>query len=74
MNGIESAMVAQGGADPATAQRMANGMIENMLQQQAAIMSVNDVFWVLGLIFLCMLPLVFLMKTPKKKGGAVMMY
>ena len=74
VNGMQSAMMAQGGTDPATAQHMANGMIENMLRQQAAIMSFNDVFWVLGVIFLCMLPLVFLMRPPKKKGGAVMMH
>ena len=73
-NGLKSMMMAQGGADPATAQRMANGMIENIIRQQAAIMSFNDVFWLLAVIFLAMLPLIFLMRPPKKKGGAVMMH
>jgi MFS transporter, DHA2 family, multidrug resistance protein len=72
VNGIKSMMMAQAGADPATAQRMANGMIENLIRQQAAIMSFNDIFWLLAVIFLCMLPLIFLMRPPKKRGGVVM--
>jgi DHA2 family multidrug resistance protein len=51
---------------------MANGMIENLIRQQAAIMSFNDVFWLLAVIFLCMLPLIFLMRPPRKKAGVVM--
>jgi DHA2 family multidrug resistance protein len=74
VNGMKSMMMTQGGADPATAQRMASGAIENMIRQQAAIMSFNDVFWLLAIIFLGMLPLIFLMRPPKKKGGAVMMH
>jgi DHA2 family multidrug resistance protein len=72
VNGMKSMMMAHGGADPATAQRMANGMIENLIRQQAAIMSFNDIFWLLAVIFLCMLPLIFLMRPPRKKGGVVM--
>jgi MFS transporter, DHA2 family, multidrug resistance protein len=72
VNGIKSMMMAQAGADPATAQRMANGMIEDLIRQQAAIMSFNDIFWLLAVIFLCMLPLIFLMRPPKKRGGVVM--
>ncbi|HEX4664855.1 MAG TPA: DHA2 family efflux MFS transporter permease subunit [Terriglobales bacterium] len=71
VNGMKSMMMAQGGADPATAQHMANGMIENLIRQQAAIMSFNDIFWLLAVIFLCMLPLIFLMSPPKKKAGVV---
>jgi DHA2 family multidrug resistance protein len=74
VNGVKSMLMLQGGADPATAQRMANGTIENIIHQQATIMSFNDVFWLLALIFLGMLPLIFLMRPPKKKGGAVMMH
>src|SRR5436305_5878088 len=69
MNGMKSMMMSHAGADPATAQRMAGGMVENIIRQQAAIMSFNDVFWLLGLIFLAMLPLIFLLKPPKKKGS-----
>lgn len=74
MSGMKSMMMAQGGADPGTASRMANGMIENMIRQQAAIMSFNDVFWLLAIMFLAMLPFISLMRPPRKKGGATMMH
>jgi DHA2 family multidrug resistance protein len=74
VNGMKGMMMMQGGADPATAQRMANGVVENMIRQQAAIMAFNDVFWLLAMIFLAMLPLIFLMRSPKKKSGPVMMH
>ena len=67
-------MMAQGGADAATAQRMANGMVENIIRQQAAIMSFNDIFWLLAIMFLAMLPFILLMRPPRKKAGAVMMH
>jgi DHA2 family multidrug resistance protein len=74
VNGMKGMMMSQGGADPVTAQRMANGMLENIIRQQATIMAFNDVFWLLAIIFLCMLPLIFLMQPPKKKGGPAMMH
>lgn len=74
VNGMTGAFTSQAGVDPATAHRMASGMLENIIRQQAAIMSFNDVFWLLGLIFLLMLPLILLLRPPKKKGGSVMMH
>jgi DHA2 family multidrug resistance protein len=74
VNGMKGMMMAQAGADPATAQHMANGMVENIIRQQAAIMSFNDVFWLLAIMFLAMLPFVLLMRPPRKKGGAAMMH
>jgi hypothetical protein len=41
------------------------------VQRQAAMLAYNDVFRFLALMFLLMLPLIFLMRKPKK-GGAVM--
>jgi MFS transporter, DHA2 family, multidrug resistance protein len=72
--GLKSLMMSKGGVDPATAQHMASGMVENTIRRQAAIMSYNDVFWLLALIFLAMLPLIFLMSPPKHKRGAAMMH
>ena len=74
VNGMKGMMMSQAGADPATAQRMANGAIENIIRQQAAIMSFNDVFWLLAIMFLAMLPFILLMRPPRKKGGAAMMH
>jgi len=42
-----------------------------MVQQQAAIMSYNDVFLFLTMLFACMFPLIFLMKSPKRRGGGM---
>jgi DHA2 family multidrug resistance protein len=52
------------GANPATATRRAYDALWGLLQQQAAMLSFNQVFWLLGLLFLLMLPLVFLMRRP----------
>ena len=41
------------------------------MQQQAAMLAYNDTFRFLALTFVLMLPLVFLMRKPKK-GKAVM--
>jgi DHA2 family multidrug resistance protein len=45
-----------------------------MVQQQAAIMSFNDAFWLLMVIFLSMLPLVLLMRKPKQQAGDIAMH
>jgi hypothetical protein len=42
-----------------------------MVQRQAAMLSYNDTFRFLALMFLIMFPLIFLMRRPKK-GVAVM--
>jgi DHA2 family multidrug resistance protein len=59
------------GKDAATATRQAYGAVWGMVQQQAAMLAYNDVFRFLALTFVAMLPLLFLMRKPKK-GGAVM--
>jgi MFS transporter, DHA2 family, multidrug resistance protein len=55
------------GADPAQAAAQAHGMIYNLVQQQAAMLSFNETFWALGVVFLAAVPLMFLMK----KSGPV---
>jgi DHA2 family multidrug resistance protein len=60
-----------GGADPAQAAAQAHGLIYNMVQQQAAMLSFNEVFWVLGVAFLAVIPLMFLMKKTGPVKGAV---
>lgn len=72
MNGMKSMMMVQAGADPGTAQQMANGMIENIIRQQATIMAFNDV-WLLAM-FLAMLRFILLMRPPRKRGGATMVH
>jgi DHA2 family multidrug resistance protein len=58
------------GADAHTASNQAYAVVFGMVERQATIMSFNDVFWLLTLLFLLMLPLVFLMRKPSHQGGA----
>ena len=51
------------GSDSYTAMRRAYGAIYGMVQQQAAMMSFIEAFWVLSLMFFVLIPLVFLMRT-----------
>jgi MFS transporter, DHA2 family, multidrug resistance protein len=57
--------------DAATATRQAYAAVWGMVQQQAAMLSYNDTFRFLALMFVVMLPLVFLMREAKK-GKALM--
>jgi DHA2 family multidrug resistance protein len=54
------------GANSVEAQRKALGMMYGMLQQQAMMLSFVEAFWVMGLIFLCMVPLLLLLRNPRK--------
>jgi DHA2 family multidrug resistance protein len=61
----------QKGADPAQALSQAQGTLYGMLQQQATMRAFVDVFWLLGVIFLAVVPLVFLMKKVEPRKGVV---
>jgi DHA2 family multidrug resistance protein len=73
LQGIRAALMA-GGADAVSATQQAYATVFGMVQQQAAIMSFNDAFWLLMVIFLLMLPLVFLMRKPKHQTGEIAMH
>jgi DHA2 family multidrug resistance protein len=60
-----------GGADPAQAASQAHGLIYRMVQQQAAMLSFNEVFRILGIGFLLVIPLMFLMKKSGPVKGPV---
>ena len=70
MKAMRGLFISQG-KDAVTATRQAYGAVWGMVQQQAAMLAYNDVFRFLALTFVAMLPLLFLMRKPKK-GGAVM--
>jgi DHA2 family multidrug resistance protein len=58
-----------GGTNSNQAATQAQGMLYNTMQQQAAMLSFNEVFWILGVLFLVAIPLMFLMKkTGPVKG------
>ena len=58
------------GMDMVTATKQAYAALYGMVQQQAAMMSYVDAFFLLSVLFLFMLPLVLLMKRPKHTRGA----
>lgn len=62
------------GAGPVMSNNKAYAAIWGMIQRQAAILSYIDVFIILSIIFLAILPLLFLMKKPPKAAGPVAMH
>ena len=57
------------GFSPADAAHRAWAMVDGLVQQHAAMLAFNDAFWILGVMFLCIAPAVFLMR-PNKPGAA----
>jgi len=70
VEGLRGLFISQG-QDPVSATRHAYAAVWGVVQRQAAMLSYNDTFRFLGLMFLVMFPLIFLMRRPKK-GAAVM--
>jgi len=54
--------LAHQGADPVTAAHKAGSLIYQRLQQQAALLSYSDAFYLMGIFFLANIPLVLLMR------------
>jgi MFS transporter, DHA2 family, multidrug resistance protein len=53
-----------------TASRKALGAMYGMVQQHAMMLSFVEAFWVMGVMFLAMLPFLILLRNPRKKGQA----
>ena len=61
------------GSDPHTAVSQSYGTIWGMVERQASMLSFVDTFRAMAVVFLLMLPLLFIMKRPKyRRGGAAM--
>jgi DHA2 family multidrug resistance protein len=58
------------GADPVTATQRAYAAVFGAVQRQAAMVSFVDLFRLLGIIFLLLLPLVLLMRRPRGRAAA----
>jgi len=57
------------GMDAVTASKQAMAGIFGMVERQASMMAYADTFFLLAVMFICGLPLIFLMKKPPKGGG-----
>ena len=60
--GHMSRFIQQRGFDSVTAGEKAHAMLYQMLQQQAALLSYVDVFHIMGILFLVIIPLILLMR------------
>jgi len=59
------------GSDAFTATRRAYAAVFGLVERQAAMLSFVQIFRFLGIVFLIMIPLIFLMKNPKHGRGPV---
>jgi len=57
------------GADTHTASGRALAVLYGMVQRHASMLSFVEAFWVMGVIFLVMLPLLLLLRDPRAKSG-----
>jgi len=57
-------MLQSKGYDPVSARATALRMIDGKLRQQAMVLSFERLFYICGIAFLCVLPLVFLLRSP----------
>jgi len=59
------------GSSAAQASTQANGLLYSIVQRQSAMLAFVDDYWMLGVIFLAVIPLMFLMKKARPQAGAV---
>jgi DHA2 family multidrug resistance protein len=69
---LRSSFMARG-ADAATATQRAYAALYGMVQRQAAMLSFIDGFKLVGVVFLVLVPFVFIMKKPRHHGGGHVM-
>jgi len=65
---LQAAFMARG-ADLVTATQQARAAAFGLVQRQAAMLSFTDTFRLLALLFVCLLPLLLIMKTPRAGRG-----
>jgi DHA2 family multidrug resistance protein len=53
------------GSDAASAVHQAQALLYYELQRQSAMLAFIDVFWILGVVCLCMIPLMFIIRTER---------
>jgi len=67
---MKAAFIAAG-ADAATAASRANAALFGLVQRQAAMVSFVSIFWLLGSLFVVLIPLILLMRRPSAHSGPV---
>jgi DHA2 family multidrug resistance protein len=46
-----------------------NGLLENLLGNQAYMLATNDIFWICGVLFMCLVPLIWATRPPFGQAG-----
>ncbi len=69
-----SAGLQEKGSSACTAAEQAGAILYGELQRQAAMLAFIDVFWILGVVCLAMIPLMFLIKSPGQQGEPLPMH
>jgi MFS transporter, DHA2 family, multidrug resistance protein len=69
LTALQNGFIAKGAA-PDVAHRQALGVLDGIVQGQAAILSFEDAFLVIGVVFFCALPLLLLFKKGRPGGMA----
>ncbi len=64
-------MLSQHSANISEATLRAKALIYNLVKQQAAMLAFIDNFWILGVMFTALIPLVFIMKKTVPHRAAV---
>ena len=65
LESVKNSFIARG-ADTVTATQRAYAVAAGMVAREAATLSFIDLFWILALLFLAMVPLLFFMKRPEQ--------
>ncbi len=73
LHGLQANMMAHG-ADAATAQHQAYGAVWGMVLRQASMISFVDTFGAMAVVFLLVLPLLFIMRRPKHHSAGIAMH
>jgi DHA2 family multidrug resistance protein len=73
LSGVESAMIVHG-SDTHTAVAQSYGALWGMVERQASMLAFVDTFLAMAVVFLLMLPLLFIMKRPKHNRGNAPMH
>ena len=63
-------LIQQSGVDCVTARQKASALLYRMLQQQASLLSYVDVFHIMGILFLVIIPLIVFMHRPQHQTAA----
>jgi DHA2 family multidrug resistance protein len=71
LNGT-AANMAKSGSGPALAMQQAYNQVMGLVEQQAALLSYVNAFWMVSIVVACLVPLPFLLKKPKPGAATEM--